>query len=528
MAYRTIGLVPLTRAAAELMRRAQDGRVDEALVLAGRVPELAVGASPSEQAGLWYAVAVTNLIARRFTDALTAADRCVNAAVEGADPGWSSNGLSLRAMAQARIGRVEPALLDLARAEADLLDSDDVALRCWAHTGLGYGYLELRLYELAQPHLERAQELDASPIPLPTAPVIDLINLCELHGRWADELERVLPYEGSDDDVAMHRKEAHAYAERALLRAREVGDASYVAACRALELCSRPRGEPDASIEELRSAITGHAGPDHQGTRAVLGGALARALWAVGERAEALAVAREAVAQSADATDWQVGADAQWLLVELEAVSGAPGAAAGRSYARLLSRVLWQQRLSTLQGARAALSVERLSRDKLIAQRAASEDPLTGLGNRRALDGALRAAAAGSDVPVSLLVVDLDDFKAINDSFGHVVGDEVLRAAAAVVRGVARADDVVVRLGGDEFVVLARGADEQAGARLAARVRNAVDALEVGTSTGTIRLRASVGVATADRDGVARLLAEADPEMDAEKASRVRPRRPPG
>jgi diguanylate cyclase (GGDEF)-like protein len=86
----------------------------------------------------------------------------------------------------------------------------------------------------------------------------------------------------------------------------------------------------------------------------------------------------------------------------------------------------------------------------------------------------------------------------------------------------------VVRLGGDEFVVLARGADEQAGARLAARVRNAVDALEVGTSTGTIRLRASVGVATADRDGVARLLAEADAEMYAEKASRVRPRRPPG
>jgi GGDEF domain-containing protein len=104
----------------------------------------------------------------------------------------------------------------------------------------------------------------------------------------------------------------------------------------------------------------------------------------------------------------------------------------------------------------------------VVAQRAVLEDPLTGVGNRRALDEALRSvsaeAAAGScDVPVSLLVVDLDDFKRINDTYGHVVGDEVLRAVAMAVRGVARADDVVARLGGDEFVVLARGADPDTG-----------------------------------------------------------------
>jgi len=217
----------------------------------------------------------------------------------------------------------------------------------------------------------------------------------------------------------------------------------------------------------------------------------------------------------------------------MEAQSGVPGAATGRAYAGLLSRVLWQQRLSTLQGAQAALQLERVHRDKEIAQQAASEDSLTGVGNRRALDDCLRSlqadAAAVIQVsgqtapvssPVSLLVVDLNDFKRINDTYGHLVGDEVLRAVAMAIRGVARSDDVVARLGGDEFVILARGADEEAGARLAGRVTDAVDALSVGTRDGAITLSASVGVATASSGAeAALLLAEADEAMYAVKGS---------
>jgi diguanylate cyclase (GGDEF)-like protein len=210
-----------------------------------------------------------------------------------------------------------------------------------------------------------------------------------------------------------------------------------------------------------------------------------------------------------------------------------PGATAGRSYARLLSRVLWQQRLSTLQGAEAALQVERLHRDNLMAHAAANEDPLTGLGNRRALDAALSAVQADAVTaqalgtgasPVSLLVADLNDFKKVNDTYGHVVGDEVLRAVAMAIRGVARSEDVVTRLGGDEFVVLARGADIEAGLRLAERVTSAVAALRVGSSVGAITLRAAVGVATAGSGhDVGTLMAEADAAMyDAKAADRTR------
>ena len=522
----------LVEYAARVMGLAQDGDVDAALALSERALADAVGASPSDLAALWYTVSVARHIQGDNAAAYMACDRTVSLAAEADSPGWASNGLSMRAMAQARLGRIEPALLDLARAEVELTACDDEGLRCWGHTGLGYAYLELRLYELSLPHMVTAQQLDASPIPLTQAPVIDLMNLAELHLRWADELERVFSQIQSGEEVAEHRAAGHTYAEKALAVAVEAGNPQFVATCRAMELCSRPRGTAvaaAASIEELREAYSVEDHPDYAGSRAVVGGALARALWVVGEREEAVDIARQAARLSQSASDWQVTATAQWLLVEMEAQTGVPGAAAGRSYASLLSRVLWQQRLSTSQGAHAALQVERLHQDNIAANRAAHEDPLTGVGNRRALDDAMRAVQADAftasrDVPVSLLVIDLNEFKKINDTYGHVVGDEVLRAVATAIRAVARADDVVARLGGDEFVVLARGADAENGRLLAERVTAAIAGLSVGSRQGAITLRAAVGVSTTGSGhDLPTLVAAADAAMyDAKAAGRSR------
>ncbi len=167
---RTITRVNLSTAAAQVMGWALDGKVEDALAVAERGLVDGTGASPSEQSALWYSIATVELLRGSMPGVLTAAERCVSLAVESDNSGWASCGLSIRAIALARLGRMEPALLDLARAEAELDACDAVGLQCWAHMGLGYSYLELRLYELAKPHLEEAVRLKASPIPLPEAP----------------------------------------------------------------------------------------------------------------------------------------------------------------------------------------------------------------------------------------------------------------------------------------------------------------------------------------------------------------------
>lgn len=115
-------------------------------------------------------------------------------------------------------------------------------------------------------------------------------------------------------------------------------------------------------------------------------------------------------------------------------------------------------------------------------------DALTGLPNRRAWDERCAAVTEGSGE--TMLVLDLDGFKAVNDRLGHSVGDTVLARAADAVRSALRADDFAARLGGDEFGVLLRGGAEDAAA-VADRVRAAIAAalrdVGVTTSVGTAR-----------------------------------------
>ncbi len=507
----------LSDSAAQVMSLSESGGADAALLVAHQALSDAPDADPLEQAALWYAIAVAHHAKSEFPAQVDAAGHCLRLARVAGSPGWASNALSIRAMAMVRQETIEPALVDLARAEVELQACTDPALISWAHTGLGYCYLELRLYELALPHFEAAPTIDASPMPFREFRVVDLMNLAELHLRWADELERATPYEGAETEAEQRRAQAHRTALEAVAEAERVGATALGEACRATALCSLPRDDAATTVAELEAAFASHEHNDQHGGRSAVGGALARVLWRQGRHDEALDIARQAADLSARAGDWQVGASARWLLVELEAAAGIPGAGSGREYARLLSRVLWRQRLSTLAGAQAALDVERLRHDALVAQRAARQDPLTGLGNRRALDDALTQAmhdATDDGVPTTLLVIDLDAFKAINDRYGHLVGDAVLCEAAGVIKTAARTEDTVARLGGDEFVVLARGTDEEAGIRLAERVAAAFAELEVSLPDGPLRLGASVGVRTTGSGlELADLLGAADEAM---------------
>ena len=114
-----------------------------------------------------------------------------------------------------------------------------------------------------------------------------------------------------------------------------------------------------------------------------------------------------------------------------------------------------------------------LMADEEQAQRQARIDPLTGLGNRRAFDERLdraidRARLEGQ--PLSVIVSDLDDFKEINDSYGHLSGDELLRTAAEAMRAAVRDHDACYRWGGDEFAVLLPNVEQDVAEKVAERV----------------------------------------------------------
>lgn len=134
------------------------------------------------------------------------------------------------------------------------------------------------------------------------------------------------------------------------------------------------------------------------------------------------------------------------------------------------------------------VTARRIAEESL--RRQAEEDPLTGLANRSYLNRLLQQHAAGRRSG-SVLFIDLDGFKLINDTCGHEVGDEVLMEVAHRLRVTVRPTDTVARLGGDEFVVLCTGVDAD---RLANRVSAALDE-PIPTAAGPVRVTASIGIA---------------------------------
>ena len=110
--------------------------------------------------------------------------------------------------------------------------------------------------------------------------------------------------------------------------------------------------------------------------------------------------------------------------------------------------------------------------------RLSREDPLTGLSNRRHLDETLRVLfdhAKRLDLPLCVILADIDNFKSINDRCSHAVGDQVLRQVALLIREAARSTDLLARFGGEEFVLALEGAQETRALEIAERIRHQVE-----------------------------------------------------
>jgi diguanylate cyclase (GGDEF)-like protein len=157
--------------------------------------------------------------------------------------------------------------------------------------------------------------------------------------------------------------------------------------------------------------------------------------------------------------------------------------------ARETLQALGNQLAVSLANARAVRLLEEL----------ATTDGLTGCLNKRAFLAELSQklmAAQRFGRKLSLIVTDLDHFKAVNDTYGHAAGDRVLQELGRVLKRVKRETDLVARFGGEEFCVLCEETDARGAQLLAERVREELAAAELQTELGALRVTASLGVAT--------------------------------
>ncbi len=159
--------------------------------------------------------------------------------------------------------------------------------------------------------------------------------------------------------------------------------------------------------------------------------------------------------------------------------------------------------------------------DKLMAQKMANLDPLTDLCNRRAFyDIAPQyfKQYRQQQVPLSIIMFDLDNFKSINDIYGHKVGDEVLKLVSDVLNKQARKEDFVARWGGEEFIALLPKTDLQTATSIAERYKLAINSLVI--TEDNIGISASIGVATSDAqsENVDQLISLADDKLYQAKA----------
>jgi diguanylate cyclase (GGDEF)-like protein len=131
-------------------------------------------------------------------------------------------------------------------------------------------------------------------------------------------------------------------------------------------------------------------------------------------------------------------------------------------------------------------------------EKLAAIDPLTGLLNRREfflLGDRQFQNALQSGLPLAALLLDLDHFKQINDTYGHVAGDQVLVHTTKTVRECLRQDEIIGRYGGDEFVILLPGSDGAQGQQIAERLRSKMVSQTIATSKGDLSLTFSLGLA---------------------------------
>ncbi|MGH8891061.1 MAG: diguanylate cyclase [Acidothermaceae bacterium] len=347
------------------------------------------------------------------------------------------------------------------------------------------------MFELASAQLRRGSEM------IRAVGDVFLIRMADAEVarneiRWAARLELI----GRHDEAAARYREAL----RAAIRAQR-GDPLAAHWCRIGTLYEgfawTCLGEPEIGRAKLLEAIGTDSAPLGAENTLILRLGLARSCTDLGLTIEA----REHLQRTYGVDDatfsrqWQVAIVLQAAEVERVEAGDHTGIALARHAAVLLANSLWEERERRLEAVMVRMQMLELAEENERVGQAATEDPLTGLGNRRKLDSALHELTSEATSPTCLLFIDLDRFKWVNDTFSHAIGDEVLQTIADILRRESRERDVVARYGGDEFVIMVRGAALNTGLSIAERIRRAIAAHSWGRIAPGLDVRASVGVA---------------------------------
>jgi diguanylate cyclase (GGDEF)-like protein len=460
--------------------------------------EIAARLAEAERSG--WSETIATLLFAKAVDAVTnlpdeadaATERLIERAEGLGQTGMLAAGLALRAALALREGDVVRHLADTSRAVV-LLDADSEPLaRGSGFIAAGTAYEALSLWELGDELHTQAEAL----LPLCDdellRPVIE-INRGLTWFWWTAGLLEVGEYEKAEQ----------------LLRERTEDLLTDLPASWAVELrISRLAGlilmrAADAgAVEELRELggrlDASEAGPNW----------LPRMLVCLGLAHDAIHAGQHDLAtRHADCarelarvhgTVYQ-RSFADWTAMLIEKAENPTVGAATRAYAAVLARQRWDERIGRLASARAQIHGERQrgQHDGLV--RRTLEDPLTGLGNRRALDQRLshERNSLREDAMVAMVIVDVDQFKKVNDRFGHAQGDAVLCRVGEIIRSVLRTEDLCLRLGGDEFCAVITGAPADIVQARADRIAQLVNLEDWRAIQPGLRVTVSVGAASA-------------------------------
>ncbi len=351
--------------------------------------------------------------------------------------------LGLRALTDAAAGDTAALLAGTSRAIA-LLDDEGLPApeRSTAYVVLAAALNTLRLWELVDDLYTSAASLGPDADPAHQAAAVAASRVLT-RVEWALAL-----LENGDDEAAGSRLEQAAVAVPAAL---------------AEQLPPLWRRDVEA-LADLVRVLLGEARPedltphrvrlDEDGALEVLPLLDAAAALVLHRRGDATA-ARAAVGRLAPTSATSGSRTfASWVrALVLTADDPSPAACAQRDHADLVRQQLWQARSAVLSSARAQVAVERRRAEHERLHQAVHTDELTGLHNRRSFEAWLQRPDTGAQ-DLALLLVDLDHFKLVNDTFGHTCGDQVLRRVGELIRAAVRPGDLALRQGGDEFAVV--------------------------------------------------------------------------